>query len=169
MVDYVFRQAGTADAEKLLAFGNRLLAESDHFLRCPDERAGDVDQMAAIIRSFTTQPNHRMLNVWFGEEPVGEAVLIGGNLRRIRHCATVGVGVLQAHHRRGLGRRLMELVEEEARLLGLHRLELTVFHTNNAACRLYEQLGYKREGVTRESVLIGDRYLDQILMAKILP
>ena len=43
---------------------------------------------------------------------------------------------------RGLGRRLLELVDDEARKLGLNRLYLEVEH-HNPAIRLYRRAGYR--------------------------
>ena len=43
---------------------------------------------------------------------------------------------------RGIGRRMMELVEAEARKSGLDRLKLTVIQENERARRLYERMGY---------------------------
>jgi ribosomal protein S18 acetylase RimI-like enzyme len=44
---------------------------------------------------------------------------------------------------RGYGRRLMELVEEEARDMGLQRIELNVFADNARARGLYESIGFR--------------------------
>ena len=52
--------------------------------------------------------------------------------------------------------------------LGIERVELTVYATNNQAIALYEKLGFKREGVKRKSVKIDSRYDDQIIMALFL-
>ena len=43
---------------------------------------------------------------------------------------------------RGYGRHLMELAEEQARDMGLARIELNVFGDNPVARALYERLGY---------------------------
>ena len=43
---------------------------------------------------------------------------------------------------RGLGRRLLDLLEAEARALGLNRLYLEVEH-HNPAIRLYRRAGFK--------------------------
>jgi hypothetical protein len=47
----------------------------------------------------------------------------------------------------GLARMLTLCVEERARELGYHVLNLDVRETQEAAIRLYESLGYKRWGV----------------------
>lgn len=48
--------------------------------------------------------------------------------------------------------------------LGLHRVSLHVFSTNDAAIRLYEKAGFVREGALRRAACIEGRYLDVIVM-----
>lgn len=47
--------------------------------------------------------------------------------------------------------------------LNLHRLQLTVFEYNRRAIRLYERLGFVREGVFREALLRDGRRWDMYL------
>lgn len=169
---YRLRPAREADAEALLHFGRRLLGETDFFLRGPEERGADAGEMARIIRAFADTPGALMLNAWTDgptPEPVGEAVLMPGQLRRTRRTASVGVGVLKAHWGRGLARALMAAVEERALAAGLKRLELTVVRGNERARDLYRALGYESEGVKRRSVDLPARGLaDEEMMAKLL-
>lgn len=170
--DYALRAAEGADAEALYHFGRALLAETSFFLRGPSERARSVDEMRLIIERFRELPRHLLLTAWSGEgpdsEPVGEAVVMGGELKRNRYTATVGVGVLQAHTNNGLGRKLMEGLEFFARQVKLHRLELTVMSHNTRALRLYEQMDYQIEGTRRDSLYIDGAYVDEIVMSKLL-
>jgi ribosomal protein S18 acetylase RimI-like enzyme len=54
-----------------------------------------------------------------------------------------GVGVVAAARREGIGRMLMDAVHEEARRLGLREVQLEVIEQNEAAYRLYLDLGYQ--------------------------
>ena len=166
--DYRIRVAGPDDATALFHFGRQLLSETDFFLRGPTERAGSVDEMRIIINHFQELPRHLLLNAWQGDIPVGEAVIIGGDLQRNRYTATVGVGVLQEHTGKKLGRTLMEGVEHFAYHAGIHRLELTVMSHNTRALRLYEQMQYRVEGLRRESLHINGSYVDEFSMSKLL-
>ena len=165
---YTLRSAERSDAQKLYEFGKVLLAETDFFLRGPSERACSVDEMRLIIDRFEKLPRHLLLTAWLDEEPIGEAVVMGGELKRNRYTAAVGVGVLQAHTGNGLGRKLMEGLEFFAQGAGLHRLELTVMSLNERAQRLYESMNYKTEGIRTHSLYIKGVYVDEIVMAKLL-
>ena len=165
---YTLRAAKSGDAQKLYEFGKTLLAETNFFLRGPSERARSVDEMRLIIDRFEELPRHLLLTAWFNDQPIGEAVVMGGELERNRYTATVGVGVLQAHTGNGLGRKLMEGLEFFAQQTGLHRLELTVMSRNERAQNLYESMNYKTEGVRTHSLYIEGTYVDEIVMAKLL-
>lgn len=71
----------------------------------------------------------------------------------------IGIGD-PAYRGLGYGREAMTLLIDCAfRELNLHRLQLTVFSYNTPAIRLYERLGFTREGVHREALLRdGERY-----------
>lgn len=48
---------------------------------------------------------------------------------------------------RGYGRAAMRLAEDEARVLGFHRIELHVFGGNEVARKMYHSLGYAETSV----------------------
>jgi Acetyltransferase (GNAT) family len=85
-----------------------------------------------------------------------------GVVRRTRHSLCVVVGVLQAWIGRGVGRALLQALEEWALSRGLHRLELAVAVDNARAIALYERFGFEREGVKRHSRKIEGRYSDEL-------
>ena len=53
-----------------------------------------------------------------------------------------GVGIYPKHRGHGLGTRLMNLANEQARECGFANLSLVVFEQNTGALNLYERLGY---------------------------
>jgi ribosomal protein S18 acetylase RimI-like enzyme len=77
--------------------------------------------------------------------------------------------VSRDHRRQGIGLALMETAEQWAREAGVRKLELHVFPHNVPAIRLYEKLGYEREGLRRGHYRRGDELIDAILMAKVVP
>ncbi len=166
--EIVLRPARQKDAPALLAFGERLLAETDFLARGPGERAGSVAEMRHIIQTFARLPGHLLLNAWAGAVPVGEVVVMGGQTRRNRHAATLGLGVLRDHWRRGIATRLLAAAEDFARREGIRRLELSVMTHNHAAQALYRRAGFELEGTKRHSLEIGGQALDEHLMAKLL-
>lgn len=81
------------------------------------------------------------------------------------HGGALGMGILPAFRSKGLGERLIRKTIEDAQSKGLVRIELNVHADNGRAIRLYERVGFVREGIGKDFVCIDGRYLDVISMA----
>jgi RimJ/RimL family protein N-acetyltransferase len=168
MNDYSIRPAEPEDAQALYDFGETLLAESSFLLRSPGERARSTDEMKFVIERFKELPNHFLLNAWCGASVVGEGIVMGGEFIRNRRTGTIGLGILQDHGGKGLGRAFLAQLEKFGVGLPLHRLELTVMANNERAQKLYAAAGYIVEGTKRDSLFIDEAYVDEIIMAKFI-
>ena len=51
--------------------------------------------------------------------------------------------------------------------MGIERVELTVYVSNKRAIRLYESVGFVREGVKRKGRKLDGVYEDVLMMAKL--
>jgi ribosomal protein S18 acetylase RimI-like enzyme len=91
---------------------------------------------------------------------IGWCDVLPGWLEGLDHCGELGMGVRKDHRRRGIGQRLLLRAIEEAKAVGLERIELDVFATNVAAIRLYEKLGFGVEGLKQRARKIDGRYDD---------
>ncbi len=159
------REAQSSDANALKQMGETLLTETDFFHRLPAERASSVQEMETVLTTIANAPGCALVNAWHGDVPVGECILIRGQLTRLRHTATVGIGVLAAYQGLGIGKALMANVMGRARMAGITRLELTVMVDNAPAIAFYEGLDFKTEGQKKGSVMVDDRPVDEFLMA----
>lgn len=76
----------------------------------------------------------------------------------------LAIGIGNASHRsKGYGTEALRLTLRFAfHELNLHRLQLSVFSYNQSAQRLYEKLGFKREGVFRECLMRDGQRHDMI-------
>jgi RimJ/RimL family protein N-acetyltransferase len=69
-------------------------------------------------------------------------------------------------HGRGLGTEATRLMLRHGfHDLNLHRVFLTVLSSNAAAIRVYEKVGFSREGIAREAAYKCGRYEDLVQMA----
>jgi putative acetyltransferase len=86
---------------------------------------------------------------------------------RLRHSGYVFLFVAREYHGQGVGTRLMEtLLDLADRWLLLRRVELTVVAENERAWRLYERLGFEKEGLRKLSVISQGEIKDEWLMAR---
>ncbi len=84
----------------------------------------------------------------------------------VAHKATIwGVFVSPTARGTGAARRLFETVIAHARTIGIEVLELGVGDFNHRAKRFYESFGFVPYGFELRAVKLGDRYIDEVLMA----
>lgn len=71
----------------------------------------------------------------------------------------------QALRGKGLGGRVSRAVLQYGfEELNLNRVELSVLAVHDAALKLYEKLGFRREGVKRQAQFREGRYVDVVIM-----
>jgi RimJ/RimL family protein N-acetyltransferase len=82
--------------------------------------------------------------------------------RRAEFHLLVGERVV---HGRGIGTiATTQMLSHAFRDLNLHRVFLSVIAYNRAAIRVYEKVGFRREGVAREAAFKRGRYEDMLAM-----
>ncbi|HEY3101659.1 MAG TPA: GNAT family N-acetyltransferase [Methylomirabilota bacterium] len=85
-----------------------------------------------------------------------------------RHVADFSIYVERAYRGRGVGKLLLTRLIELARELGYHKLVLSAFPFNAAGMALYERLGFRTVGIYKEQGLLDGRWVDTIVMEKLL-
>jgi RimJ/RimL family protein N-acetyltransferase len=100
----------------------------------------------------------------------GDAVVGWCDIRRHvfpsqAHRGTLGMGVVPAYRGRGIGFRLINAALGQAHESGFLRVEFSVYADNARAIALYEKIGFVREGVLRDAILVDGKYRDAIAMA----
>jgi len=155
---------GAEDAEALWRLQKALDAETSFMMYEPDERTFDLAATAEEIRRtdflVAAEVDGRLAGYLSAQR---------GAYRRVRHVATVVIGVLAEFQRQGIGRRCFAALDAWALEQGVRRLELTVESTNSAAIALYTAAGFTAEGVRRESMRVGGDFVDELSMAKLIP
>ena len=114
-------------------------------------------------------PRHPVLVAVADGRVVGWASLNPFNPRpAYDHVADFSVYVERAWRGRRVGRRLLERLIETGRALGYHKLVLSAFPWNVAGVALYERMGFQRVGVYREMGRLDGRWVDTLIMEKLL-
>jgi len=112
-----------------------------------------------------------MLAAVINDKPVGLAGLhpVGPSVRR-RHAMGLGITVAGAHQGQGVGKALMTaLLDYADNWAQVLRIELTAFHDNQRAIRLYERHGFAPEGRLRAYAMRNGVYEDVVTMARLHP
>jgi RimJ/RimL family protein N-acetyltransferase len=157
-----------SDSEQFLLLGKALDEETQFMMLEPGERTLTIEEQTQRIKSVLAQDNQMIFVVEREDQLVGFLGAFGGTYRRNRHSAYIVIGIRQFFAGRGIGKQLFEVLETWAVDHELHRLELTVMCHNERAVHLYQKMGYKIEGVKKDSLWINGRYVDEYYLAKIL-
>ncbi len=96
---------------------------------------------------------------------LGEVVIL--EIDRENNSAHIRIALFDVENlNKGYGSEAMRLmVDYGFKALNLHRIGLDVFSYNERAVHVYEKIGFKREGLQRDSLFYDGEFHDTILMA----
>jgi L-amino acid N-acyltransferase YncA len=120
---------------------------------------------------------------WWNQHDERYAVLAGidnddvvawASLNRFSHrcahaaIADLSVYVARSHRGRGIGFSLLAKIEPLARAAKFHKIVLYALNANEHGKRLYFKCGFAEVGVFKEHGFLDGRYVDVVVMEKIL-
>lgn len=156
--EVVVRPATAADLPRLHAI--------DLATRSTRSSPADPSRLADPERFRADLPN---LLVAVVDGTVQALALLGrpSPLRSNDHVVMLqGLDVHPEVQRRGVGRRVLAAVLDEARRRGARRVTLRVLAPNEPARRLYASMGFVVEGVLVGEFVLGGVEVDDVLMAR---
>jgi ribosomal protein S18 acetylase RimI-like enzyme len=134
-----------------------------------------ADAFASTFEAESTKPlsffaerlgGSHVLGAFRAQRLVGIATLIVLQSAKMAHKGhLVGMYVRPEARRSGVGRGLVEAIIETARR-HVEVIQLTVVAGNETARHLYAGLGFEQYGLEKKALKSGERYFDEILMAK---
>ena len=141
---------------------------------------GIIDRVATLDTALRTMddtrlwfyqhgPRHPVLVAEVGDSIAGWASLNTFNPRpAYQYVADLSVYLARPWRGKGLGSRLLQALMPLAGEMGYHKIVLSSFPTNTAGMRLYERQGFSTVGIYKEMGLVDGRWVDTILMEKLL-
>ena len=108
--------------------------------------------------------------IWVVEdaEIVGYLDIYRYLMPKVSHAAFLEIGIRTSYQGLGLGTKLIGESELWAKSVGIKRIWFYVVADNVSAVSLYLKLGYRFEGLRRDSYLLDGKFTDEYIMAKIL-
>lgn len=172
MSDYRIRAATAADAAALCRIYNQgiedRVATLETELRTPEERAAWLAAkgprhpvIVAETEAAATKPGALVTIAW-------------GSLNQFnpreayRHVVDFSIYVDRAYRGRGVGKIMLARLIELARDHGFHKMVLSAFPSNSGGMALYERMGFRTVGVYKEQGMLDGRWVDTIIMEKLL-
>lgn len=164
MSELTVRRAAEADSAAIATIYNQgiedRVATLETELRTPEERREWLTARGERHPVFVAERDGRI---------VGWASLNRFNPRpAYDHVADLSIYVERADRGRGVGRVLLPYLIEEARRIGFHKMVLAAFPTNGPGMKLYESMGFTRVGIYKEQGMLDGRWVDVIVMERLL-
>ena len=166
----IFRHCTVNDIDAFLEYQPTLARETTHMLQIPG-RVPERTKIQAAWEASLHDPVELMLGVFVDSRMVAQ---LGFHYERqpphpwTRHMGKFGMGILQEFWGEGLGRRMLEIMEEHAKPLGITRIEAQVRTRNERGVKLYTRMGYEIEGTRKQAAWINGEFQDEYFIAKIL-
>jgi len=147
---------------------------------CEIYNQGIEDRLATLEAELRTPPERReWLQARGPRHPVVVAeqdgrVVAWGSLNAFnprdayRHVADFSIYIERGYRGKGVGTVVLTRLVELARELGYHKMVLSAFPFNAAGMALYERLGFRTVGIYKEQGLLDGRWVDTIVMEKLL-
>lgn len=158
------------DAGDVLRVCRQASGETMNLMRYPDEWTITDEREAEMLRNAEDGPRSLMLGAFLEGRLIGVGSFLPlSNADRARHRAGLGVTVLKACWRRGVGEAMLRALIGAAQGTALEQLELEVVSTNESAIRLYTRCGFERYGLLPRAFKYREGgYADLLLMRLML-
>jgi phosphinothricin acetyltransferase len=186
-VSYTIRLATADDAAAICRIYNQgiedRVATLETELRSPEERRTWLTSRSPrhpVIVAETSADAHpsgrgearepaRSINAREPASPVGWGSLNLYNAREAyRFVADFSIYVDRAWRGKGVGGVMLTRLVELARDHGFHKMVLSAFPTNTGGMALYAKHGFRTVGIYKEQGLLDGRWVDTIVMEKLL-
>lgn len=125
----------------------------------------DVDR--EWYENYLHTRNNSVRCVIVGDEDIVLGLISLMDINNINRTGVIHIMIGETDNRgRGIGTfAVTEMIKHAFYNLNLRRIELDVLENNLPAIRLYEKIGFVKEGVKRESNYKNGKYTNMILMA----
>jgi len=165
-----FRHCDLADVDSFLKFQPQVASESNHTLQIPG-RTPDPEKLENAWRGSVASELELRIGAFDGERIVGQLSFYPESQVPhpwTKHIGRFGMMILREYWGEGIGRHLLEIMENHAKAGGITRIEAMVRSENERGVNLYTRMGYEVEGIRRRGAIIEGTPRDEYFIAKIL-
>ncbi len=163
--ELIIREARKSDAQRLIDYVNAISYESDFLTFGPGEFNIPIEKEERFIEESYNTKNKLFLVAQIQGRIVGNLSFAGGQRPRIKHSGEFGISVLKEYWGQGIGSRLILYLIQWCKESGeIRKVNLSVREDNVRAIKLYERLGFKKEGKISRTFYINGQFYAAIVM-----
>jgi RimJ/RimL family protein N-acetyltransferase len=161
---FLIRDAAVEDAAALIELLRAVAEEPNKIMRMPDEMPKTVEEEEMFIKKMRRTGHSFLAVAVHNGQIVAIAGLHGHPGYRMRHTCEMGISVASQVRGLGIGKAMTHYVIERARHIGITKIKLQVYTTNEPAFKLYETTGFEVVGRLKNEVRLNNGDFDDIYM-----
>ncbi|MBI4167538.1 MAG: GNAT family N-acetyltransferase [Candidatus Aenigmarchaeota archaeon] len=167
-IEVVIRYPKKSDLMQIWKFYNKAIRESEGLSRYSFVPLKDEKKWVGNVIDGMKKRDKVQLMAEAEGKIIGSVGLERKNVERKKHCGDFGIAILQDYTGLGIGKKLMTLLEKDARSINIKLIELGVYGRNKIAQKLYKKMGFKVAGKIPKCVKTRKGFDDDIIMYKVL-
>lgn len=169
MEEIIIRFPRKSDALGIWRFYNKAIKETEFLARITPLTKKEEEKWVLDVITRMKKKNEMLLLVEHNGKIIGSCGITRGNRETMKHIGDYGIAILQNYAGFGLGTKITRAIENLARKeMKLEIIQLHVYHKNKIAQGLYKKLGFKVAGTIPRGVKRKGKYMDNIIMYKVL-
>ncbi len=165
--EVILRTPRWEDLDDLLELINSLVEEKADILKT--EKVTREEEIDFLSRVLSLLEKSEMF--YLVAEVCGKVVAVSEIVRRSgyeKHVGVVGIAIRSGFRDLGIGTEILKALLEQAKKMGLKVLTITAFARNKRAVHVYEKAGFVQTGVIPKKFFKDGKYIDEIIMTKIM-
>ena len=164
----ILRAPREEDAKSLIELLKCVCDETPFLVSEADEINYTIEGEKAFIRKFNESLYDFMIVIEVEGKIVGNSSIMPvANKRKEIHRCELGIAIMKDYWGLSIGRQVIELAMEAAKLMGYEQIELDVVSGNTGAISLYNKLGFEEIGNIPYAIKLDDgTYFNDIKMMK---
>jgi len=166
----VIRSAEPKDWESIAHYMNHLKTDSAFTYQYPEQREYTREEMEKRAQEYLDKDRALQIAVFDQDDVVAQLSFRCFHLNEhhpwLKHNCDFGMGVVKDYWSQGIGFRLLQIMEREARAMGYTQIFAEVRANNEAGLALYLKFGFEIVGRRKNAALIHGRYYDDLLIQK---
>jgi RimJ/RimL family protein N-acetyltransferase len=157
------RNARSEDAKEVVDCINSVGEEKIYIVI--ERFAHSVEWESRFIDSIDTNVSLYLVAL-VDDKIIGILSLDRENFVKLDHVATLGMIIIKPYRKVGAGSALLNVAIEWAYDKNIEKIMLSCFSTNEAALALYKKFDFIFEGLRKKQFKIGEKYVDEVMMAR---
>ena len=166
--EITLRLAVPEDASEIIETINSVALERSYILTEQFKKT-ELEEKQYIAEMDTTK-NLLLVAVADGQVigGLGAHQASSGRHFKTAHVCEIGLHLIKPYREQGIGGKMLEYALEWAKGHGYKKLDACIFTSNKRSLNLFRKFGFVVEGKKAKQFRIGNEYIDEVIMGKIL-